>query len=74
MICKTKYNNCRKIIYKRIGEIEDFVLSKIKEGYSIRQIHLRLGVDKRRVRKILIKYKYDYGKRKRMFAKDPSNK
>ena len=52
---------------------EEFVISKLNEGFSIRQIWLQFDIDKRRIRKIINEQQYSYGTRRRMFAVDPKS-
>lgn len=58
-------------INKQIEE-ENLVISLLNKGYSIRQIMIQYGIDKRKTRKIIERKKYPYGSRRRMFSVDPN--
>ena len=52
-------------------EENEFVKSKIDQGYSMRHIGIQFGMDKRKVKRIIDRCGYEYPERRRMFAKDP---
>ena len=70
----TELENSRRANQKKQNEEqeEQLIIQKLDEGYSIRQIWIQFGIDKRRIRKIIDKVEYNYGTRRRMFEKDPN--
>jgi hypothetical protein len=47
------------------------IIELLNKGYSIRQLKLQFGIDKRKTQKIIKELNYEYPKRRRMYSKDP---